>query len=50
LLPDPEPTQDLHYLQELGVPVENIANRIGRTATAVRYHLKEEAEQIENQP
>jgi len=50
LLPDQQPTQDLHYLLNLGVPVDNIAHRIGRTTTAVRHHLKEETEQMEHQP
>jgi predicted transcriptional regulator len=45
---DPAPTADLTYLLELGIPVENIATRIGRTPTAVRHLIREEQERIEN--
>lgn len=30
---------DLEFLLGLGVPVENIANRAGRTKTAIQYEL-----------
>lgn len=33
-------TADLRWLLLLGVPIENIAKRIGRTPTAVRNEIK----------
>jgi hypothetical protein len=33
---------DIAFLQSLGVPVENIAKRAGRTATAILYEIAQE--------
>lgn len=33
-------SRDLHYLLELGVSLEEIARRTGRTVTAIKAELK----------